>query len=135
LIAIILFIGVVCEAWPASTHFRFAALAARFARQRGARRRARFRASVRRAHFRFAALAARFARQRGAQRRSPPGSKPRSRPAGALSFANFSAATPRASSAVFKVSAFLRLLTSRTANVAGWSGYPPIAALSINARD
>src|SRR5262249_36943973 len=36
----------------------------------GARRRARFRASVRRAHYRVAALAARFARQRGAGRRS-----------------------------------------------------------------
>jgi quercetin dioxygenase-like cupin family protein len=35
---------------------------------RGARRRARFRASVRRADFRVAALAARFARQRGAPR-------------------------------------------------------------------
>ncbi len=33
--------------------------------QRGARRRAQFRASVRRAHYRVAALAARFARQRG----------------------------------------------------------------------
>ncbi|SRR5712691_5803110 len=39
--------------------------------ERSARRRARFRASVRRAHFRIAALAARFARQRGARPRSP----------------------------------------------------------------
>src|SRR5262245_40615132 len=46
-------------------HYRVAALAARFARQRGARRRARFRASVRRARSRVAAPAARFARQRG----------------------------------------------------------------------